>query len=89
MDKGATDRELKIKPSPIRPYVSSRAKSQLLRRRSFVMVVHILVGRLSSKSKDDLSTLRKFPEMDLFTLACYSSHASLPYLLNCYGSYRK
>ena len=57
MDKGATDRELKIKPSPIRPYVSSRAKSQLLRRRSSVMVVHIPVGRLSAKGKDDLSTL--------------------------------
>ena len=89
MDNGATDRELKINLSPIRPYVSSRAKSQLFRRRSFVMVVHILVGRLSSKSKDNLSTLRKFPEVDLFTPACCSSHASLPYLLNRYGSYRR
>ena len=86
MDKGATDRELKIKPSPIRPYVSSRDKSQLLRRRSFVMVVHILVDRLSAKSKDDLSRLRKFPVVDLFT---HSNHASLPYLFNRYDSYRR
>ena len=89
MDKGAIDRELKIKPSPIRPYVSSRDKSQLLRRRSSVIVVHILVDRLSAKSKDNLSTLRKFPEMDLLTTACYPNHASLPYLLNRYGSYRR
>ena len=89
MDKGATNRELKIKPSPIRPYFSSRDKSQLLRRRSFVMVVHILVDRLSAKSKDDLSTLRKFPEVDLFTPACYSNHVSLSSLLNRYGSYRR
>ena len=87
MDNGATNRELKIKQSPIRPYVSSKAKSQLLRR-SFVMIVHILVGRLST-CKDDLSTLRKFPEVDLFTPACYSNHASLPYLLNRCGSYRR
>ena len=33
------DKELKIKPSPIRPYVLFRAKSQLLRRRSSVKVV--------------------------------------------------
>ena len=89
MDKGATDRELKIKSSPIRPYVSSRAKSQLLRRWSSVVVVHILVGRLSAKDKDDLLTLRKFPEVDFLTATCYPNHASLPYLLNRYGSYRR
>ena len=53
------------------------------------MVVHILVGRLSAKGKDDLSTLRKFLEVDLLTAACYLNHASLPYLLNHYGSYRR
>ena len=40
-----------------------------------MIVVHILVGRLSGKRKDDLSTLRKFLEVDLFTPACYSNHA--------------